>query len=86
MTVFLRPMHECPFEEFVVFFEQYGNPFVGWLDKNGHLQFDEDQYEAENVDGRASVELCVERKELAGWMPLPQAPSYNNWSRLVSNQ
>jgi hypothetical protein len=83
MTDFLRPMNECPLNQMVVFFEQYGHPFVGWLDKNGRLDFDEDQYEAENHDGRASVELNVERRDLAGWMPLPATPSYNDWNRLV---
>ena len=83
MTDFLRPMHTCPFNEFVVFFEQYSSPFVGWLDNNGDLQFDENQYEGENHDGPADVDLLVSKESLAGWMPLPATPPYNDWNRLV---
>lgn len=83
MNDFLYSMDKAPVNRFVVFFEQWGNPFVGYLDERGKLCFDEDQYEGENHDGPASVYLTVNKEDLAGWQPLPKAPPYDNWNKFV---
>lgn len=83
MNRFLNSMSRCPINQMVVFFEQHSHPFVGWLDENNNLCFEEDQFEAENYDGRASVCLNVRRRDVVGWMALPEEPQNSDWQSLV---
>lgn len=78
----IYPVHTCPVNIRVVLFEQWGDPFVGWFQADGHIGFASDQYTGHHAFD--TPQLRVNKRDIVGWLPLPTKPIDGDWRSYVT--
>jgi hypothetical protein len=69
----IYPIDEAPIDELIVLFEQYGSPFVGWINERGDFKTEDDLLEDHYDDD-----------DIVGYLPLPTVRN-NDWTRLIDD-